>query len=367
MRITEIFTGRMRPRHRRFRERLEELSNQSGFDLDVKPPGLKERICINGRLMIDGIRDVGRLEDENHLKIIHQALYSGNAPYIAEFDLPLGVHGYRPDAHRRSYKLARKKLEDANLQHIVTFSDWARRCFGLFFGKEVYEKTFTLYPLASKTADISTAPCERFYDFVFVATQFSIKCGPQVVRSFSRVSRSRMKEARLCIVTNLREASRCLQRCLDDFPNVYWFEAGMSSEEVGRLLANSSCLVHPSLSDSFGVVVIEALAAGCAIIAPRYGSFPELVSPGNGYLIDVPTSAIVGDSYITEYGAPGYHKSLIDTLNLHTVEEQLESLFIDILDSEKQTREMMLESRRQYEQSFSHEIWGSRMKSLIKA
>ena len=41
--------------------------------------------------------------------------------------------------------------------------------------------------------------------------------------------------------------------------------------------------VAPTLSDSFGVVVLEAMSQGCSIIASNMASFPEMVSSENGF------------------------------------------------------------------------------------
>ena len=36
-----------------------------------------------------------------------------------------------------------------------------------------------------------------------------------------------------------------------------WREANLSEEEIATLLTDTCCLVHPSLNDSFGVVVLK--------------------------------------------------------------------------------------------------------------
>ncbi len=60
------------------------------------------------------------------------------------------------------------------------------------------------------------------------------------------------------------------------------------SEPYDRLLeryAGASLLVNPSLSESFGMSLVEALAAGTPVIATRAGGMPEIVEATGGGLI----------------------------------------------------------------------------------
>jgi glycosyltransferase involved in cell wall biosynthesis len=45
------------------------------------------------------------------------------------------------------------------------------------------------------------------------------------------------------------------------------------------LLRKSDCLCFPTYSDSFGLVVLEAMAAGLAVIATVWRALPEILSP----------------------------------------------------------------------------------------
>jgi glycosyltransferase involved in cell wall biosynthesis len=55
----------------------------------------------------------------------------------------------------------------------------------------------------------------------------------------------------------------------------------MSRPEVSRLLAASRAVVVPSQwEETFGMVAVEAMAAGTAPVASAHGAFPELLTPG---------------------------------------------------------------------------------------
>ncbi len=57
-------------------------------------------------------------------------------------------------------------------------------------------------------------------------------------------------------------------------------------KDVPKLLSQSDMFVHLPESETFGMVVMEAMAAGLAVIAKNVGGIPELIDSGkNGYLV----------------------------------------------------------------------------------
>ena len=56
-------------------------------------------------------------------------------------------------------------------------------------------------------------------------------------------------------------------------------------DDVAPYLSGANLLLLPSQSESFGLVALEALAAGVPVIASRVGGLPEVVHDGvSGYL-----------------------------------------------------------------------------------
>jgi len=55
----------------------------------------------------------------------------------------------------------------------------------------------------------------------------------------------------------------------------------LPAEEAGSVLRRALVAVVPSLwEETFGLVAVEAMAAGVPPVAPAHGSFPELVTDG---------------------------------------------------------------------------------------
>lgn len=361
--LIEIQSGRMRPRHGRFHRALRDLCADAGIPYRLTPVTTLSRIMMNLRARRTGIRAM-HVDGEGGLAILHQALNRGDCPYISEFDVPLGVHGYSIAAHREVALRARGLMEKETLRAILVFSEWAKRSFDLHFGPRVGAKCRVIYPLASESARCGIFG-QRKYDFTFISTQFRIKSGPEAVRAFCAARAAAGRDARMCVVTDLDRA-RGLLGDLAAYEGIEWREANQSEQAIADLLADTDCLVHPSLNDSFGVVVLEALAAGCAVIATDIASFPEMVVDGsNGLMFTPPTSAVVGNTYITEYGTVAYHEAYLNTLSLHAVEHALRVRMETLLRDRDVLHGMMQASHGLFQERFALPVWQANMKLVL--
>jgi glycogen(starch) synthase len=64
---------------------------------------------------------------------------------------------------------------------------------------------------------------------------------------------------------------------------LYWGKA--DREEMKKLLAGSEMTVVPSRVETFGLIVLEALAAGTPVIASNVGGIPEILQDGVGLIV----------------------------------------------------------------------------------
>jgi glycosyltransferase involved in cell wall biosynthesis len=64
------------------------------------------------------------------------------------------------------------------------------------------------------------------------------------------------------------------------------FLGSVPNEEVRRIFPHASLLAMPSLMEGFGLVFLEAMAAGVPVIGSRVGGIPEIIRHGtNGFLV----------------------------------------------------------------------------------
>lgn len=211
-----------------------------------------------------------------------------SGPYIVDLDNPYALTGYNVLATRLYRPLIRAFLSGS---HCLSVRCLSRACLdGVreLYGETVAAKTVVAYPsMPSKVQEPLLVLADRCR-FLFVATQFEIKGGAALLAAFRRVV-AVFPGATLDMVTHLPpEFGEAARSC----PGLSVHAAGFSREQIAeRFLAQADVLVHPTYFDSFGMVVLEAMAHGLPVITTRLYALPELVEDGvNGILLDPPVS-----------------------------------------------------------------------------
>ncbi|AFY73674.1 glycosyltransferase [Synechococcus sp. PCC 7502] len=65
------------------------------------------------------------------------------------------------------------------------------------------------------------------------------------------------------------------------------FVGYLQGEELAAAFASSDVFMFPSRTETLGLVLLEAMAAGCPVVAANSGGIPDIVTDGvNGYLFD---------------------------------------------------------------------------------
>lgn len=64
-------------------------------------------------------------------------------------------------------------------------------------------------------------------------------------------------------------------RARTEAPNIHWL-GRISDDELAALLMDSLCLAFPSLTEGFGLPVVEAMALGCPVVVSERASLPEV-------------------------------------------------------------------------------------------
>jgi glycosyltransferase involved in cell wall biosynthesis len=65
------------------------------------------------------------------------------------------------------------------------------------------------------------------------------------------------------------------------------FVGYLAGKELASAFASSDAFIFPSRTETLGLVLLEAMAAGCPVVAARSGGIPDIVENGvNGFLFD---------------------------------------------------------------------------------
>ncbi|MEM1223329.1 MAG: glycosyltransferase, partial [Verrucomicrobiota bacterium] len=160
--------------------------------------------------------------------------------------------------------------------------------------------------VANGLADRSFKAVAQWKDATQVRTLIAINRGfferkniPTLLRAFARV-REKVDNVRLLLIGDGSEEGAAghtwaSENSLDEGVE---FLGSLPYLEVQAYLRNSSLLVHPSYEESFGMVLIEAMAKGVPVIAGKEsGAVPWVLDDGQaGVLVDVSDPETLADS-----------------------------------------------------------------------
>jgi glycosyltransferase involved in cell wall biosynthesis len=229
-------------------------------------------------------------------------------PFVIDLDTPYALTGYNLAALPLWRGLLRRMLLSPRCLAIRCMSEACRRSLTLEFGPAAGAKSEVHYPqIAQAPAAQTPRALREAWDgprFLFVGTQFEIKGGAALLRAFHKVHAA-VPTARLDVVTHLPAARFALAEQL----GVAVHPASLDRAALWqRFFSQADVLVLPTFVESFGMVALEALAHGLAVVATDLYALPEMVKDGvNGALLHAPLS--IWDGY-----RPGRLYRALDTV-----------------------------------------------------
>lgn len=250
-------------------------------------------------------------------------------PYIVELDNPYVLSYYNIKRFRFLKSFIKNRLSAKRCRQIVCISNACRETLVQELGEELRSKTTVLYPyvqpLHTRTSTSNTPPL-----FLFIANDFFLKGGRELLFVFKTINAAGI-QARLRMVTNLPEM-------FSEFSSAAWLEIITPGLEKNELFtthfANADVFIHPTYQDSFGMVVLEALAYGLPIIATDVYAIREIT--GNTQILIPPPITYFDSSYcaVAEYWNPHF-ENMIQASRFPDFEAQLERCIRECLEVEK--------------------------------
>jgi glycosyltransferase involved in cell wall biosynthesis len=139
-------------------------------------------------------------------------------------------------------------------------------------------------PAPSQHAEVATEPL-----VAFVGRLDAAKGAPFLMRAWDAFRARRPRSPLRLVVAGGGDLSTTVARWATGHPSVT-VAGHVSRHEVSTILARSRAAVVPSQwEETFGMVAVEAMAAGTAPVASAHGAFPELVTPGSDGALFPPT------------------------------------------------------------------------------
>lgn len=217
-------------------------------------------------------RSSPRIGDD--VDLIHSAqfmLRNPHSPYVVDFE-QVGVFSlYQQLALTRPWakdRLRRAILDD-RCKHLLPWSDAARDGLLRVVGDSVADKVTTVRPAIRSAVTTPKTRGDGPLRVLFVGTAFYEKGGVEAIRAATRA-----ENVQLDLISYVPE----------DFevPPGVTVHVPARRDLVERLYAQCHVLLFPSHMDTFGYVVLEAMAHGLPVLAPGHLALNELIGDDSG-------------------------------------------------------------------------------------
>src|SRR3954451_9950449 len=214
-------------------------------------------------------RSTPRIGDD--VDLIHSAQFflRTRKPYVVDFE-QLGQFAlWQPRAYDRPWARdrLRRMIEDEHCKQLLPWSDAAKN--GLFNVISTTPKITTVRPAIRPATDTPHTRGDGPLRVLFVGTAFYEKGGIEALEAARRA-----KNIRLDLISYVpREV---------EIPANVTVHVPGPRELVERLYAESHVLLFPSHMDTFGYVVLEAMAHGLPVLAPGHLALNELIDDDSG-------------------------------------------------------------------------------------
>lgn len=157
-----------------------------------------------------------------------------------------------------------------------------------------------------------------------------------LIRAFSTYFRG--KEVKLIIAGDgpERENLENLSKELGILEQVE-FKGALNRDEVYKVMSNCNIFVLPSRFETFGVVLIEALANGKPVISTRNGGANDIVTDENGVLVDIDDIEGLGKAMLdlklnyNKYNEEEIRNSCINKYSKKIITRQLEKVYSELI------------------------------------
>lgn len=204
-------------------------------------------------------------------------------PYVhTEHSAALVADDLGAAAHHRLSATGRRMAQRgyADAARVIAVSDYLRRCLTpLFHGP------YAVIPNPVDCAVFAPSP-ERDEHLVMAVGRISPEKRPSLLLEAFALAAARHRDLELEWVGDGRELAAAQARAAElGIADRVRFPGRLPRDELASRLGRARLFLHASLSETFGVAIAEALAAGVPVVAPDVGAVGELVGDRNGALV----------------------------------------------------------------------------------
>ncbi|MEM5855113.1 MAG: glycosyltransferase family 4 protein [Candidatus Aenigmatarchaeota archaeon] len=221
----------------------------------------------------------------NKYELIHSTrgfLILNKTPWVVDIEHVASFTGMQHKSLYNSKYLIFKILNRKYCKKIIPHSIAAKKSFISVFGRKLNDKLSVVYP-AIYPLKFKRRKNEKVR-LLFIGKNFKEKGGEEVLRAFQILKK--MYDVELFIKSDVPKA---LINKFSDKGIIFVDKIVSRGELFKNYYFSSDIFVFPTYIDTFGYVLLEAMAAGMPIVATDIFAIPEIVEDGkNGLLINSP-------------------------------------------------------------------------------
>jgi len=264
-------------------QKISEMKADHKLNKYTKPGSLSKRIL--------GAIEYGNYIPKKFLKNIDMIYSPGKLvfnrfPHIIELD-NLGALVYYKISFLFLLKpFIRLMLESSYCKGIVCISKACETSVNEFFkSKKINKKTTTVYPyIKSEQNNIKQ---HKKIKLLFISTTFYIKGGKEILNVMEKLNNTNIE---LTIITKRKDLLEKDYQKITENKQITFVEADLDKQTIkDNYFKTHDILIMPTYRDSFGMVYLEAISFGLAIITTNQYNMPELVIQNKtGFLLNPP-------------------------------------------------------------------------------
>lgn len=286
-------------------------------------------------------------------------------PWITSFEAEIPWFGSEPKGGRL-YRWGVKKLKSKYCKAIIAVCERAKRLLEneTWFDQTIADKTAILYYAVNKIEIARIVKPKDEVRIIFIGHDFFRKGGHLLFEAFKQIE-NRYPNLRMTVVSRLghgdymthatAEMSVRYRALLESHPKIDYYRSVENKILLDEIMPLADIFAFPTLDETFGISIIEAMSVGLPVISTAVNAIPEMIESGvEGELIKLPTD---------KWGSIGKTSPQIE----EHITRELIRILSDFIENPAKRKAAGKAAQLKWERKFSSERRAKQLTALYRA
>ena len=227
-------------------------------------------------------------------------------PFVSTLEMP-DYMGYKEGSYLLSLK--RCYWKSKYCKKIIFISDWAQKHTLLAWREYYDDKTYfmiknkctILHPPQKLPVSIKRKDPVSCIKLLFVGRDFYRKGGLELLYTVNKLTTEKKMPLELTIISSMnlddwpintpKEKHQKALNIIKNNKSIFLHDS-LPNKEVLFQMQNSHILCFPTYLDTYGYVILEAMAYGTPVIATNQRALTEVINNNTGWLLNMPLNSL---------------------------------------------------------------------------